>query len=561
MNMKKISYLLLITLLTSLLSVNSSFGQSTLTSDINDSDVKVAVEMLSSLGIINGMEDGKYHSEELVTREQFAKIMVVTLGLEDLVAENQNETKFSDVSYDRWSSGYINVAVEEEIINGYPDGTFKPSETVSYAELLTMIIRSLGYTEDYLTGPWPENYIQKASNLQVIENIEYESTMYVDRGLATVLVDNSLEVPMFEENSSGEYETLLSKKQKDIEEDSNEPSVELTLEDAINIALENNPNIEDAKLNLEQSKINYDKENYSISKNKSKLEDNSIEYLEQVTKKEVSNDLSWEIAQREYQDIIDEQIKKVEELYFDVLHAQNNVNIKEENLELVESLYEKVKKEFSVGIVSQTEVTSSELNYEKAQKDLNTAKNMLEIAEMNLNNMLGNNIMDDIIVTDELQYKEFEEINITEVVNESLENRVDVLNAKLSYEVAKVEMEIVASKYPDIVFEYKEKEVTLKETEQNLENIRNIARLDINNKYLDVIGKEDSITSIEKSIEILQKELESITLKYDLGMAVLTDVQQAQIKLESEKLLLTKTTLDYNIAVIEFEKSLGNELE
>ncbi len=560
--MKKISYLMIIMLLTSFVSINPSFAQSTLTSDVDDQEVKFAVERLSSLEIINGMEDGNYHPEEFVTREQCAKIMVVTLGLEDLAKKNQFETKFSDVSSDRWSSGYINIAVEEGIINGYPDGTFKPSKTVNYAEALTMIIRSLGYTDDYLTGPWPENYIQKAYDLQLIENIEYVSTMYVDRGLTAVVVDNALEVTIFEENSTEEYETLLSKlskKQKDTKQDSSEPIVELTLEDAINIALENNPNIEDAKLNLEQSKINYDKENYSISKNKSKLEENSIEYLEQVTKKEVSNNLSWEIAQKEYKNIINEQTKKVEELYFDVLHAQENVTIKEETLKLVENFNEKIKKEFSVGIASQTDVTSSELDYEKAQKDLNIAKNMLEIVKMNLNSILGSNIINDVVLTDELDYREFEEINITEVIGQALKNRVDVLKAQLSYEVAKVEMEIVASKYPDIVFEYKEKEAILNEAEQNLENIKNIVQLDVTNKYLDFIEKEYSIKSIEKSIELLQKEFESITLKYNLGIVVLTDVQQAQIKLKSEKLLLVKAILDYNIAVLDFEKSLGNE--
>ncbi|SHH34211.1 S-layer homology domain-containing protein, partial [Tepidibacter thalassicus] len=48
-----------------------------------DTDKKVveAVERLSAFGIVNGMDDGKYHEEMKVTREQFAKLLVEALGL------------------------------------------------------------------------------------------------------------------------------------------------------------------------------------------------------------------------------------------------------------------------------------------------------------------------------------------------------------------------------------------------------------------------------------------------------------------------------------------------
>ena len=48
------------------------------------------------------------------------------------------------------------------LIKGYPDGTFKPANQVSYAEAITMLVRALGYKDEFLSGQWPANYLAKA---------------------------------------------------------------------------------------------------------------------------------------------------------------------------------------------------------------------------------------------------------------------------------------------------------------------------------------------------------------------------------------------------------------
>jgi outer membrane protein TolC len=341
-------------------------------------------------------------------------------------------------------------------------------------------------------------------------------------------------------------------------------AVELTLQQAIDIALKNNPSIEQAKLELEQDNVAYDKGNSGIRTARKRLKEfnkDSSTYLTAVTKSSVANELGWAIAQREYQKALDTQKREVEKMYFGVLHAQQGVDIQEENLKVAKDLYEKTKKKLELGQVAKQEVTSSELNYIKAQKSLTGAKNGLTAAKMGMNIFLGYDVMNNIELKDELIYKKFTPVDIEKVTDEALKNRVDMLQAELGREIAKIDMEVAEKKYAKVVFEYREKEVLAKKAEKGAETAKKSVEMDVRNKYLAVMQKQEEIKAAEKSVELSQTMLDSALLSYDLGMAVLTDAQQAQIGLQAEKLAQSQAILDYNIAVLEFEESLGQEIK
>lgn len=360
-------------------------------------------------------------------------------------------------------------------------------------------------------------------------------------------------------------ESVLASEVDDLNTEKVSKNSELTLADAIEITILVNPTIEQAKLELEKSEVEYEENKSFIRKNKNiiKEEDgeNSLTYLEQITKTEVSNELSWEIAKKEYQGAIDEQIRDVEKLYFDVLHAQKTVDIYGENAKLSKDLYEKTKKEFQVGKSTEIDVDTSELNYAKALKSLAEAESGLESLEMELNIMLGHDIMAEIVLIDKLDYKTFEKINIDEAIDQALVNSTDLLKAQLAYEVAKIEMEVTSKKYPDIVFEFREKAATLKAAEHTLDTTKKIIEKEIHDKYSTVIQKGGGISTSQKAVEIAEKTLETVSLSYDVGLKVLTDIQEAQIKLQTEKLTLAKDILDYNLAVLEFEEYLRSEID
>jgi len=79
-----------------------------------------------------------YGVNDIVTREEVAVLIAKAVGL----SGTQRPTKFSDVPEHSPNSGYIQSAVEQGIIKGYEDGTFKPNVKVTCGHMATFIARA-----------------------------------------------------------------------------------------------------------------------------------------------------------------------------------------------------------------------------------------------------------------------------------------------------------------------------------------------------------------------------------------------------------------------------------
>ena len=105
-----------------------------------------AVTILDSLGIMYGDDNGNFRPEDTLTRAEVATVVVRALGLDDAAAGAKGATQFNDVAADHWATGYINLATQKGIISGYGDGTFGPEDPVTYEQVTKMIVAALGYT-------------------------------------------------------------------------------------------------------------------------------------------------------------------------------------------------------------------------------------------------------------------------------------------------------------------------------------------------------------------------------------------------------------------------------
>ena len=157
-------------------------------SDINDSDMAEAVEVLHGLGIVDGYSDGGYHPNETLTRAQFSKLAVLAEGHGDQVSSSAYRTLFSDVPGSSWAAPYVNQAYSEGPVSGYGDGTFGPDDPVTMGQAVTIVLRLMGYTDEDIGPFWPQDYMSAAAGLGLTDGISKTSGQNITRGEAALLL-------------------------------------------------------------------------------------------------------------------------------------------------------------------------------------------------------------------------------------------------------------------------------------------------------------------------------------------------------------------------------------
>ena len=106
------------------------------------------VGYLEKYNIISGYEDGTFRPDESITRAEFVTIAVRYYSLFNEVKSVSNTTKYNDLSNNYWAIKNISYATSEKWLNGYSDGSFRPDIVVTRAEVVTIINRATGRNAD-----------------------------------------------------------------------------------------------------------------------------------------------------------------------------------------------------------------------------------------------------------------------------------------------------------------------------------------------------------------------------------------------------------------------------
>ncbi|MEK0312696.1 cadherin-like beta sandwich domain-containing protein [Cohnella sp. 56] len=93
-----------------------------------------AVEDLASRTILTGTGDGVFEPARSVTRAEFAAMIVRALGLPAMTDGVYKDVKTAD-----WYAPFVSAAKSYGLISGYPDGTFRPKQTITRAEAVAII--------------------------------------------------------------------------------------------------------------------------------------------------------------------------------------------------------------------------------------------------------------------------------------------------------------------------------------------------------------------------------------------------------------------------------------
>ncbi len=164
-------------------------------------------EVLRSLGVMQGDPDGNLRLGDYVTRGEFTKMAVAISPMRDSVSLSLKVSPFKDVSYTHWASPYIYVAINNGYIRGYSDFTFRPDNSVTYAEATNIALKLLGYTDSDFTAVWPYGQMSKAENLGLTDGISGDYNSPITREGCVILLNNLLDTKT--KNSSAKYANLI----------------------------------------------------------------------------------------------------------------------------------------------------------------------------------------------------------------------------------------------------------------------------------------------------------------------------------------------------------------
>ncbi|WP_019639839.1 GLUG motif-containing protein [Paenibacillus fonticola] len=122
-------------------------------------------------GIVHGHSDTSFHPQSDITRVEFAAILLRTMGVA-LSASPLSEQVFIDQDQiPAWAMSAVSTAVENGMLSGYPDHSLRPLDSVSRAEMVTMMARAMkweieqgstAFMDDAEIPHWAKGYIQEA---------------------------------------------------------------------------------------------------------------------------------------------------------------------------------------------------------------------------------------------------------------------------------------------------------------------------------------------------------------------------------------------------------------
>ncbi len=192
--MKKVSLFVLVSLLTTLFPT-SLLAQSASFEDVFQESLDYdAIQYLQSEQIVEGYADGTFKPDNRINRAEFTKIIIGSLYEESEINSclSSFSLEFPDVDIESWYAPYVCQATKEEIVSGYPDGTFGPDKKINFAESSKILANSFQVEDPELSllpdNLWYAEFVDKLSASSVIPSTVDSADVDLTRGQMSEMV-------------------------------------------------------------------------------------------------------------------------------------------------------------------------------------------------------------------------------------------------------------------------------------------------------------------------------------------------------------------------------------
>ena len=174
--------------------------------DVDDSHNVEAIEVLQTVGIMTGDENGEFNPDANVTRNEIAVIMANLLNLDYDYYRGTNP--FTDVP--SWAAPYVAACAAEGVTAGAGGNFYNGAGNVTASEAALMIMKALGYFQyqNDFGDDWKIATVRQASYINLFDNINATAETALTRNQIAQLVLNGLKADMV--TFTGDVEDLPS---------------------------------------------------------------------------------------------------------------------------------------------------------------------------------------------------------------------------------------------------------------------------------------------------------------------------------------------------------------
>lgn len=402
-------------------------------------------------------------------------------------------------------------------------------------------------------------------------------------------------------------------------------TVELNLQDAMERAFNTNPAITIAGYERDSARANYNaarqSRGISISgthrTNRSGYDDGS--WLDDKFTKQIGNThanglsasmplytggkLSGTIKQAKAGYLISEQgVQKayndmrstVTNGYFGMLQADNMQKLGRESVDRLTDHLKNVQAQYDVGVVARVDVLRSQVELANAKQSLIQAENAYQIAEANLNKIVGLPMDTQLKLDDILVYSPYEK-DLPYCLNYAADHRPELEQAKQNVEAAKGALRVAISGHMPQVAAVAEQnwsdknwpgdengnwgvgvtvnlnifdtgvtnskihgaEADLAKAHENYRDAVDVVNLDVRTNYLGLREAEKRIDTTHLAVSQAEEDYRIAQLRYMNGVGTNTDVLDAQVALTDAKTNYLKALYDYNTCKTDLETAIG----
>lgn len=340
--------------------------------------------------------------------------------------------------------------------------------------------------------------------------------------------------------------------------------VELSLEEAIQAALDNSSQLNISDLEIEIKKIELEQakgqeDDYEDSKDSGFSLGNvqGFQLDANMASKSAKYALEEEKIKKDY--TIENIKNNATRAYYGVLQAKDALDIANNNLKNVGENRDQTKKKLDLGLVSKSELIMMDISLDEAKLKVDSAQKDFEKALRKLNMVLNCPLDTRLNLTSTFEKVDFN-ADLKSDLEKAYDQRFDMIQMKHNYELVKLDFETNSKKYTPNTYVYRTKEKNVAKIENMLNDLHKSVEADIKDKYDSVISAKKQIELSNANVERAKEGLRMKQASYDAGMATSLEIQEALNQLYTSESALSGAISSYNLAILDYNKAvtLGN---